>query len=101
MGLTISRPEKTKATQLVAAAMRNVLAKEAHEANLNHAEALLAAAQVFTSILVGAYSSSLEKEREAVIKGLPDIVRAYIPHWEKIYADFAAHDPVLGVDVGG
>lgn len=86
MGLTQTRPEKAEATTRAVGAMRNVLAKKARAAGLNHAEAINAAAQVFTSILVGAYQT--EKDREIVISVLPDLVRAYIPQWEKIYADF-------------
>lgn len=86
MGLTQTRPEKSAAMERAAYAMRNTLAKEAREGELNHAESLNAAAHVFTSILVGCYAT--KKDREVVIQALPDLVRAYIPQWEKIYADF-------------
>ena len=74
-------------------AMRNTLAKEAQAGQLNHAEAINAASHVLTSVLVGAYKTT--KDREAVIQALPDVVRAYIPQWEKIYAAFerSQHGP--------
>ena len=92
MGLTFTRPEKSAAMERAAYAMRDTLAKEAQAGELNHAEAINSAAHVFTSILVGAYRTS--KDREAVIQALPDLVRAYIPQWEKIYAAFERHQSV-------
>lgn len=84
MSLTMSRPEKAEATTLVVGEMRNALGVSAQKYGLNIAEAINAAAQVFASTLVGAYQE--KKDREAVIQALPDLVRAYIPQWEKIYA---------------
>ena len=86
MALTMTRPEKELGMTEAVGEMRNTLAQIALKNELNIAEAVNAAAQVFTSILVGGYSSV--KDREVVISALPDLVRAYIPQWEKVYAEF-------------
>ena len=82
--MEMTRPEKAEATTIAVGTMRNALADIAQQHELNIAEAINAAAQVFTSVLVGAYRNT--KEREVVIAALPDLIRAYIPQWEKIYA---------------
>lgn len=84
--LTLTRPEKDHACSQTCFAMRAAMVEHVVANDLNHAEALNAAAQVFSSILAGAYAAP--RDREIVISGLPDIVRAYLPQWDKIYADF-------------
>lgn len=71
MSLTETRPEKAKACSIAVGEMRNALATVAAEHELNIAEAINAAAQVFTSCLVGAYrgkklatSTAIKSRRE-------------------------------------
>lgn len=86
MNLTHTRREKAMACNKACYAMRETMAAHARRDGLNHAEALNAAAQVFSSILAGSYSG--QKEREIVISAIPDLVRAYLPQWDKIYLEF-------------
>lgn len=84
MKLTQTRPEKSEACTLAVHAMREALVSVVIDQELNHAEALSATAHVFASILAGAYRDT--KNQEAVLSAIPDVVRAYIPHWQGIYA---------------
>lgn len=83
MPLIQTRPEKAEQMTVLVGTIRNEIAKQASSGELNLAECVNATAQVFSSVLVGAYD---KKNREIVLSMLPDLVRAYFPQWEKIYA---------------
>jgi hypothetical protein len=83
MGLTYSRPEKSDEMSALVYAIREAAIGPARDGHLNIAEVVNAFGQAFASILVGAYDP---KNREVVISTFPDLVRAYYPQWEKIYA---------------
>lgn len=87
MGLTQTRPEKVEAMSKLVHAIREATVAPARDGELNLAEVINAFGQAFASILVGAYEP---KNREVVVSTFPDVVRAYYPQWEKIYADHAA-----------
>lgn len=88
--LAHTRPEKSEAMTRLVYAIREVTVEPARNGDLNIAEVINAFGQVLASILVGAYDP---KNREVVVSTFPDLVRAYYPHWEKIYA---AHDTRAG-----
>lgn len=67
-------------------AIREAAVGPARAGDLNLAEVVNAFGQVFASILVGAYET---KNREVILSALPDLVRAYFPIWEQIYANAA------------
>jgi len=85
--MTWTRAEKALGTEGAAYAMRSAMAKVAIEHGLNHAEMINATAHVFASILAATYER--EKDRDVVLSGLPDVIRSYVPQWQKIYAEFA------------
>ena len=87
MGLILSRPEKSEAMSRLVNAIREAAVGPARDNELNLAEVINAFGQAFASILVGAYR---EKERKIVLAGLPDLIEAYYPKWEKIYAKWRA-----------
>lgn len=87
MSLMMSRPEKSEAMSRLVYAIREATVDPARDGNLNLAEVINAFGQAFASILVGAYH---DKEREIVVSTFPDLVRAYYPAWEKIYAEHTA-----------
>lgn len=82
-GLTITRDEKSAEMSALVHAIREATVRPAREGNLNLAEVINAFGQAFASILVGAYDP---KNREVVVSTFPDLVRAYYPQWESIYA---------------
>lgn len=84
MSLTWTRPEKSVEMTALVYAIREATVGPARDGNLNLAEVINAFGQVFASILVGAYD---DKNREVVVSTFPDLVRAYYPQWEAIYAD--------------
>jgi len=91
--MTWTRAEKDHASEEAAYAMRSAMAKVAIEHGLNHAEMINATAHVFASILAATYER--EKDRDVVLSGLSDVIRAYVPQWQRIYAaemDIAAKD---------
>lgn len=83
MGLSITRQEKSADMSALVYAIREATVTPARAGNLNIAEVVNAFGQAFASILVGAYDA---KEREIVVSTFPDLVRAYYPQWEEIYA---------------
>lgn len=83
MSLIFSRPEKSEAMTRLVYALRETAVEPARSGELNLAEVVNAFGQAFASVLVGAYDT---KNREVVLTSLPDLVRAYFPQWEKIYA---------------
>ncbi len=87
MSLTQTRPEKSEATSRLVYSIREATVGPARDGELNLAEVINAFAQAFASVLVGAYEA---KNREVVVSTFPDVVRAYYPQWEKIYAEHAA-----------
>lgn len=88
--LAHTRPEKNVAMTKLVYALRNAVAASVRTDGINIAEAVNAAAQAVASVLVGAYRG---REREIVLSAFPDVVRAYYPAWEKIYAEFNASRP--------
>lgn len=84
MGLTYTRPEASRAMTELVYALREAVAERARSGDINIAEGINAMAQALASVLVGAYQS--DKHREVVLSTFPDVVRAYYPQWEKIYA---------------
>jgi len=91
--MIISRDEKSAEMTAVVHAIREAAIAPARDGNLNLAEVINAFGQAFASIVVGAYD---QKNREAVVSTFPDLVRAYYPQWEAIYASQLAP----GDDVG-
>lgn len=83
MSLTMTRPEKSKTMATLVYAIREATVGPARDGELNIAEVVNAFGQVFASVLVGAYH---QKQREIVLSAFPDLVRAYYPQWEEIYA---------------
>lgn len=83
MGLLATRPEKAEEMTKLVYAIREATVSPAREGGLNLSEVVNAFGQAFASILVGAYR---DKNREVVLSTFPDLVRAYYPQWEKIYA---------------
>ena len=83
MGFTMTRPEKAEAMTRLVYAIREATVNPARDGELNLAEVINAFGQAFASVLVGAYG---QKNREVVLSSFPDVVRAYYPQWEKIYA---------------
>jgi hypothetical protein len=75
--------EKSMAMTAMVYAIREAAVGPARDGNLNLAEVINAFGQAFASILVGAYDA---KNREVVVSTFPDLVRAYYPQWEAIYA---------------
>lgn len=88
MSLTTTRPEKSAAMSKLVHALRETMINVVTEEEMNIAEAVNGTAHFLASILVGAYH---KKERDVVMSAFPDVVRAYYPEWEKIYA--AAKEP--------
>lgn len=86
MSLTQSRQEKQTAIIEAAGEMRNALAGVAQRNELNIAEAMTAATHALVSVIVGGYAPG--KNREIVLGSIPDLMRASIPDWERIYASF-------------
>lgn len=86
MSLAQTRPEKSLEMTKLVYAIREAAVGPARDGDLNLAEVINGFAQAFASILVGAYDS---KNREVVVSTFPDVVRAYYPAWEKIYAEHA------------
>lgn len=89
MSLLTTRPEKSEAMTRLVYAIREATVEPARNGELNLAEVINAFGQAFASILVGAYD---KKNREVVVSTFPDVVRAYYPQWEKIYAAHG-HEP--------
>jgi hypothetical protein len=89
MGLTFSRDEKSAEMSALVHAIREATIAPARDGNLNLAEVINAFGQAFASILVGAYNP---KNREVVVSTFPDLVRAYYPKWEAIYAARSPQD---------
>jgi hypothetical protein len=85
--LVATRPEKSDDMNRLVHAIREAAVAPARNGELNLAEVTNAFASALASILVGAY---LPKHREAVLLMYPDLVRAYFPQWEKIYASHNA-----------
>lgn len=83
MSLTQTRPEKSAAMSRLVYGLREAMRENAVIDELNIAEVVNGTAHFLASILVGAYDS---KNREVVVSTFPDVVRAYYPEWEKIYA---------------
>lgn len=83
MALTMTRDEKSMEMTVLVHAIREATIKPARDGSLNLAEVINAFGQAFASILVGAYDP---KNREVVVSTFPDLVRAYYPQWEAIYA---------------
>lgn len=83
MGLTQTRPEKSAEMSALVYAIREAAIAPGRDGTLNLAEVINAFGQAFASILVGAYGP---KNREVVVSTFPDLVRAYYPQWEAIYA---------------
>lgn len=83
MGLTMTRPEKAEEMAKLVHAIREATVGPARDGGLNLSETVNAFGQVLASVLVGAYEP---KNREVVLSMFPDLVRAYYPQWEKIYA---------------
>lgn len=83
MGLMMSRPEKAEEMSKLVYAIREATVGPARNGELNLSEVINAFGQAFASVLVGAYG---DKSREVVLSTFPDLVRAYYPQWEKIYA---------------
>lgn len=83
MPLMMSRAEKSTEMSVLVHAIREAAIAPARDGNLNLAEVINAFGQAFASILVGAYNP---KNREVVVSTFPDLVRAYYPQWEAIYA---------------
>ena len=83
MGLTMTRPEKSEEMAKLVYAIREATVGPARDGELNLAEVINAFGQALASVLVGAYD---KKNREVVLSCFPDLVRAYYPQWEKIYA---------------
>lgn len=94
MALTMTRPEKSYEMTVLVHSIREAAIAPARDGGLNLAEVVNAFGQAFASILVGAYG---EKNREVVLTTFPDLVRAYFPQWEEIYAKM----PHATDDVGG
>lgn len=90
MSLTHTRPEKSLEMTKLVYAIREATVGPARDGSLNLAEVVNGFAQAFASILVGAYDG---KNREIVVSTFPDVVRAYYPAWEEIYAKHAASFP--------
>jgi hypothetical protein len=85
-----TRPEKSRAMSELVYALRNAIAERGSTGNLNLAECMNALGQTMASILAGAYD---DKNREVVLAALPDLIRAYLPQWDKIYADYGVTRP--------
>lgn len=83
MGLTMTRPEKSEQMTALVYAIREAAVGPARDGELNIPEVVNGFGQAFASILVGAYDP---KNREVVVSTFPDLVRAYYPQWEEIYA---------------
>lgn len=89
--MIFTRPEKSLEMTKLVYALREAAVTPARDGDLNLAEVINALGQALASILVGAYD---EKNREVMLMALPDLVRAYFPQWEKIYA--SQHPPAEG-----
>lgn len=87
MSLMQTRPEKSLEMTKLVYAIREATVGPARDGQLNLAEVINGFAQVLASVLVGAYDA---KSREIVVSTFPDVVRAYYPAWEKIYAEHTA-----------
>ena len=85
MALTQKRQENSEAMTKLVYALRETVAASARSGEVNIAESLNAMGQAFSSIIAGAYRDN--KTREIVIMGLPELIRLYLPLWDKIYAD--------------
>ena len=83
MSLSITRPEKREEMAKLVYAIREATVGPARDGGLNLSETINAFGQAFASVLVGAYD---HKNREVVLSCFPDLVRAYYPQWEEIYA---------------
>lgn len=83
MPLMMTRPDKSHEMSVLTHAIREAAIAPARAGQLNLAEVINAFGQAFASILVGAYDA---KNREVVVSTFPDLVRAYYPQWEAIYA---------------
>jgi hypothetical protein len=88
MSLTMTRPEKSEAMTRLVYALRETVAKPARAGELNISECLNALGQATASVIAGAYGD--KKNREVVLSAMPDLIRAYFPQWDKIYADHAS-----------
>lgn len=87
MGLVMPRPEKADEMTRLVHAIREAAVAPARNGELNLSEVINCMGQALASILVGAYHS---KNRDVVMEGFPELVRAYYPRWEKLYAEQAA-----------
>lgn len=89
MSLVMTRPEKAEAMTKLVYDLREAMRKNVIDNDMNLAEAINASAQFVAGILVGAYD---KKHQEVVLTTFPDVVREYLPQWEKIYSS-ALVDP--------
>ncbi len=87
MGLLMSRPEKADEMTRLVHAIRETAVAPARNGELNLTEVINCMGQALSSILAGAYHG---KNRDVVMEGFPELVRAYYPQWDKLYADHAA-----------
>lgn len=90
MSLTFTRPEKSEEMSALVYAIREAAISPARNGDLNLAEVINGFGQALASILAGAYET---KNREVVLMALPDLVRAYFPQWDEIYAAEARRPP--------
>lgn len=88
--MEMTREEKSDAMTRLVYAIRQTVVENARKDELNIAEVLNAMGQSFASVIVGAYEG---RNREIVVAALPDLIRAYYPQWESIYAAHG-HQPV-------
>lgn len=91
--MILTREEKSDEMTALVHVLREMAVAPAREGKLNLAEVINAFGQAFASILVGAYDT---KNREVLLMAYPDLVRAYFPQWEAIYAAEASRRPVGG-----
>lgn len=97
MALIWTRPERSKEMTALVYAIREAAVSPARDGELNISEVINGFGQAFASILVGAYDT---KDREVVVSTFPDLVRAYYPQWEEIYAAESAHTQRRSADDG-
>lgn len=90
MALLQSRPEKDADIMVLVYALRNKIAEAGRSGDLNLAEVVIAMGQAMSSVLVGAYDP---RNREIVLDGIPDLIRACFPQWEAIYRDARVPTP--------
>jgi hypothetical protein len=84
MGLVFHSKEEEPLMMETVVAINHVLG-EAQMRGLSLPGALNVVAHTLTSILVSSYSSP--ETRMRVASSVPDLVKAYVPQWEKIIAN--------------